>query len=229
MFSLLNSYQNKLDGYERWAQRGRAWVVERVRTRVEDQVRALNASSKAAFESNNRQLDSMNERLLRLESSVARTEARVERTEANVQNILVLLQTAAAVAPAAAAGNNNAPEAAARAPEAATQGKLFCCSTLVALYLLYFTNSILLAVAGPTGPPLRELQNVLRATPCLPAFNTRMPRTFVLLLADWQNRGLEEFRNVVFQDSSALTQAYAKRKYLVDSLPVVSTASAPSC
>jgi hypothetical protein len=52
--------------------------------------------------------------------------------------------------------------------------------------------------------------------PCLPAFNTRMPRYFVLLLMEWKNRGLEAFRNVVFQDASALTQAYAKRRYLVD-------------
>ncbi len=43
-----------------------------------------------------------------------------------------------------------------------------------------------------------------------------MPRRFVLLLAEWKNRGLEAFRNVVFQDASPLTQAYAKRKYLVD-------------
>lgn len=63
---------------------------------------------------------------------------------------------------------------------------------------------------------LRNVNTVLRATPCLPAFNTRMPRKFVLLLAEWNNRGLEAFRNVVFQDASALTQAYAKRKYLVD-------------
>jgi hypothetical protein len=39
---------------------------------------------------------------------------------------------------------------------------------------------------------------------------------FVLLLVEWKNRGLEAFRNVVFQDASALTQAYAKRRYLVD-------------
>ena len=43
-----------------------------------------------------------------------------------------------------------------------------------------------------------------------------MPRNFVLLLAEWQNRGLEAFRNVVFRDASALTQAYGKRKYLYD-------------
>jgi hypothetical protein len=43
-----------------------------------------------------------------------------------------------------------------------------------------------------------------------------MPRKFSLLLAEWKNRGLEAFRNVVFQDASVLTQAYSKRKYLVD-------------
>jgi hypothetical protein len=43
-----------------------------------------------------------------------------------------------------------------------------------------------------------------------------MPRNFVLLLTEWQNRGLEAFRNVVFLDASTLTQAYGKRKYLYD-------------
>jgi hypothetical protein len=50
---------------------------------------------------------------------------------------------------------------------------------------------------------------------CLPAFNTRMPRYFVLLLAEWKKGGLDAF-HVIFQDISALTQAYAKRWYLVD-------------
>jgi hypothetical protein len=43
-----------------------------------------------------------------------------------------------------------------------------------------------------------------------------MLRYFVLLFVEWKNRGLEAFRNVVFQDPSALTQAYAKRCCLVD-------------
>jgi hypothetical protein len=43
-----------------------------------------------------------------------------------------------------------------------------------------------------------------------------MPQNFVLLLAEWQNKGLEVFWNVVFQDASMLTQAYGKRKYLYD-------------
>jgi hypothetical protein len=51
-----------------------------------------------------------------------------------------------------------------------------------------------------------------------------MPRNFVLLLAEWQNRGLEAFRDVVFRDASALTQAYGKRKYLYD--VIVSTKEA---
>jgi hypothetical protein len=36
--------------------------------------------------------------------------------------------------------------------------------------------------------------------------------------AEWKNRGLEAFWNVVFQDAStsALMQAYAKRRYLVN-------------
>jgi hypothetical protein len=55
--------------------------------------------------------------------------------------------------------------------------------------------------------PLHNINVVLRATPCLPAFNVRMPRKFVLLLVEWKNRGLEAFKNVVFQDASALTQA----------------------
>jgi hypothetical protein len=43
-----------------------------------------------------------------------------------------------------------------------------------------------------------------------------MLRYFVLPLMEWKNRGLEAFPNVVFQDASALTQAYAKRCYLLD-------------
>jgi hypothetical protein len=45
-----------------------------------------------------------------------------------------------------------------------------------------------------------------------------MPKSFVLLLAEWQNRGLEEFQNVVFRDASMLIQAYGKCKYLVDQI-----------
>jgi hypothetical protein len=74
-----------------------------------------------------------------------------------------------------------------------------------------------LSIDGPN----RDLNEALRNTPRLPAFGKRMPRSFVLLLAEWENRGLEEFRNVSFRNTdapTALAQAYAKRKYLYDAI-----------
>ncbi len=137
----MNSYQNKLAGYEQWAVQARNWVEAQVRTRSADKVRALNAASKAAFESNNTQFDNMNERLQRVEG-------RFDRLETGVQSILTMLQTltAAGVAPAAAA-NNAAPAAAAAAPVAAEDaGKFFhfsCChfSTVLTLRLLFYLLS----------------------------------------------------------------------------------------
>ena len=46
-----------------------------------------------------------------------------------------------------------------------------------------------------------------------------MPKSFVLLLAEWRNRGLEEFRRYSFPPGNAsLAQAYKKRKYLFDTI-----------
>jgi hypothetical protein len=125
-FSLLNSYQNNLDGYEPWAFQARNWVEAKIRTRSADKVRALDAASKAAFEANNRQLDNMNERLQRVESGF-------ERLETGVQSILTILQTltaAAGVAPAGAASANAA--AAAAAPEEVGEF-----SSFVSLFVFY--------------------------------------------------------------------------------------------
>ena len=46
-----------------------------------------------------------------------------------------------------------------------------------------------------------------------------MPKSFVQLLAEWRNRGLEEFRNYSFPPgNNSLAQAYKKRKYLFDTI-----------
>jgi hypothetical protein len=46
-----------------------------------------------------------------------------------------------------------------------------------------------------------------------------MPKSFTLLLTEWQNRGLEGFRNFQFMNASpSLAQAYSKRKYLFDTI-----------
>jgi hypothetical protein len=148
-FSLLNSYQNKLDSYEQWAVIARSWVEAQVRTRSADKVHALNSDSKAAFESNNSQFDNMDERLQCVEG-------RFDRLETGVQSILTMLQTltATGVAPAAAA-NNVAPAAAATAPAAARKTMqvpfffflVSCCcfSTVLTLclfcYLLFYSAS----------------------------------------------------------------------------------------
>jgi len=128
MFSLLNSYQNKVDGYEQWASRSRNWVVDKVRTRSADQVRSLEAASKAAFEANNRNFDIMDERLQRVESGY-------QRLEDGVQSILNLLQTLQAAAPAAPAAAANDVAPAAGAPVATGGKSCFVC--LVALLLSY--------------------------------------------------------------------------------------------
>jgi hypothetical protein len=144
-FSLLNSYQNKLDSYEQWAVIARSWVEAQVRTRSADKVHALNSDSKAAFESNNSQFDNMDERLQCVEG-------RFDRLETGVQSILTMVQalsTATGVAPVAAA-NNAAPAVAATAPAAVQDGKFFllscCCfSTVLKLclfcYLLLFYSA----------------------------------------------------------------------------------------
>lgn len=146
-------------------------------------------------------------------------ETRFDRLETGVQTILSILQTLQVPAAAAAAANNNAPApvvppvvpAAAAAVREEEAGKFFDSCIVI---INYFTNTTSILFTAPPLP--RQVGDVLRATPRLPAFDTRMPRRFVLLLAEWQNRGLEEFRNIVFHDSSPLTQAYGKRKYLVD-------------
>jgi hypothetical protein len=64
-----------------------------------------------------------------------------------------------------------------------------------------------------------SVNDALLPTPLLGThIDTKMPKSFVLLLGEWRNRGLGEFRNFKFRNSSspALSQAYAKRKYLYD-------------
>ena len=71
----------------------------KVSTRSTDQVRNLEAASKAAFESVNRQLDITNERLEQVESGF-------ERLENGLQAILNSLESLKAATPAAGASND---------------------------------------------------------------------------------------------------------------------------
>jgi hypothetical protein len=111
----LNSYQNNIDGYKQWAATSRKWVEAKVCTRSADQIRNLEAASKAAFQAVKQQLDIMSERLQQFESGF-------ERLENGVLSILNLLHTLK-VAPAARA-NNDAPAAAAAAQDQG--GNFFC-------------------------------------------------------------------------------------------------------
>lgn len=53
----------------------------------------------------------------------------------------------------------------------------------------------------------------------MPAIDTKMPKTFVLLLAEWNLRNLEDFRTFKFtQDVHNLGLAYAKRMYMFDAI-----------
>jgi hypothetical protein len=55
------------------------------------------------------------------------------------------------------------------------------------------------------------INEALRATPRLPAIGTPMPKSFALLLTEWQNRGLEAFRNCQFMNVlPSLAQVYSK-------------------
>ena len=53
----------------------------------------------------------------------------------------------------------------------------------------------------------------------LPAFGSSMPKSLVLLLAEWQSRDLNTYRSFKFQaGDNALAQGYGKRKYLFDTI-----------
>lgn len=80
--------------------------MQRKNSRSANLVNALDAASKAAFETLNRRIDRMDDRL--------------ERVENGINSILVLLQEQAA------AVNNNPPTAAAAVGGQQEQGKLFC-------------------------------------------------------------------------------------------------------
>jgi TolA-binding protein len=113
-------------------------VAAKVSTRSTDQVRNLEAASKAAFESVNRQLDVMNERLERVESGF-------ERLENGLQAILNLLQSLKAATPAAA--SNNAPAVAAAAAPTRQEGKFVvccCCRCCLPMTLTLFYFILLL-------------------------------------------------------------------------------------
>ena len=62
------------------------------------------------------------------------------------------------------------------------------------------------------------MNDALRPTPRLPAIGTAMPKSFTILVKEWDNRGLETFRDAVFANIAALSQAYNKRKYLYDTV-----------
>jgi archaellum component FlaC len=71
-------YNDGTPGYKHWAAVSRNWVVQRKNSRSADQANAIDAASKAAFETLNRRIDRMDDRL--------------ERVENGINSILILLQ-----------------------------------------------------------------------------------------------------------------------------------------
>jgi hypothetical protein len=102
-------------------------------------------------------------------------ETRFDRLETGVQTILSILQTLQVpAAAAAAAANNNAPAPvvppvvpAAAAAVREEAGKFFDSCIVI---INYFTNTTSILFTAPPLP--RQVGDVLRATPRLPAFHT---------------------------------------------------------
>jgi hypothetical protein len=212
-------------GYERWAKHSREWVEEKRTSRPTDQLRALNVGAKAAFESLSRRYDSMErqreenvkaqqEKDKAMDEKLSTLQNTVNALENGMASIMLLLQQQ---------GNNNPQRAAAAAAPVAAAPQEGTCVIFVIylyLYLKILPISIVLSLAPPPPPPPpANVNECLMATPRAPIINTRMPKTFSQLLIEWENRGLESFRDTVFSANNRATgQAYKKRKYLFDKI-----------
>jgi len=115
----VNFAQNKIDGYERWAATSRAWVEQKRNSRSADQVSALDAGAKAAFETLSRRYDSLERKLVEKErvhnDKITSLQRTVDTLKTDIATVIQLLQQQQ--------GNNApaAPAVAAAAPAAVPQ------------------------------------------------------------------------------------------------------------
>lgn len=100
-----------------------------------------------------------------------------------------------------------------------------CFLFFVFVLKLFFFCFNLYALLAPDPPPPAvparraplNLNDALMASPRMPSIDNKMPKSFAVLLAEWQNLDLESFRNARLHEQKQ-AQAYGKRKYLYDTI-----------
>ena len=98
-----NFVQNKIVGYERWAIESRAWVERSRNSRSADELTALDAGTKAAFETLSRRYDTLERKLLEKEvaqqekdrannDKITSLQATVDTLKTDIATVIQLLQ-----------------------------------------------------------------------------------------------------------------------------------------
>jgi hypothetical protein len=208
-------------GYERWARASRAWVQAKIDSRSTDQESALNESAKASFETLSKRFDAQEEKSKATDAKVVDLQKTVNTMAGDMAALRHLLETnnppPAANPPAAAA----APAAQEPVAQEQLQQGAFFRLVLCIVFLIYSPSIV---VAPPIVPPRPQvnINEGLRATPRLPILESKMPKSMLHLVKEWEARDFESFRNVVFRNNVPLVAAFNKRKYLYDAAVRVS-------
>jgi hypothetical protein len=191
-----------------WARSARTWVAQKKLSRGTDQVEKLTDGCLGAFHAISERLDVQEISLNTIDQRDQRVEARLQRVEDGMHAILNMLQARPPV-------NNQLAGAAGIVEETKEEGKeegtSFCLLRFLIL-LLILTHLVVLV----PDPPQRQVNDVLLARSRAPNIEAALPKTLILLRAEWVSKNLADF--VPHQSWGNLKAAWIKRKYVMDDM-----------
>ena len=179
-------------------------------------VQNLTEGTLGAFEVVSRRLDAQEETLQKIDQRTQRVEDRIQRLEDGMQRVEHGMNAILRMLQARPLVNQPAPPVPGEEGKVAEdeEGKSFHCF----LCLLFFEILTFLSDAPPSPPPppppRRDVNTALQGRSIAPPMDASLPKTLVLLRAEWVSKNLGDFTPHVSWGRS-MNASYKKREYLM--------------